>query len=196
MASRTVYSCGCAECGDIFYLCERLDHQDYVAMEEVIVNALLDQPASSARWEGIGVSDSSYHEETGAQVLTDITKKGMPFPKLSQTMKEVIVTDPTTGGKKGQKLERFDLIPNEFEIALARHYGKGAEKYEDRNWEKGYRWSLSVGALRRHLAAWLGGEQCDAETGSNHLIAVAWHACALYIFELRRLGTDDIRTRC
>lgn len=106
---------------------------------------------------------------------------------------EVIVVDPTTGGKKGQKLERFDLIPNEFERALARHYGVGTVKYDDRNWEKGYRWSLSVGALRRHLAAWLDGESVDAETGSNHLIAVAWHAIALFIFELRGLGTDDVR---
>ena len=131
------------------------------------------------------------NEETGAQVLADLISKGMPFP----TMKEVIVTDPITGGKKGQKLERFDLIPNEFERALAIHYGVGATKYEDKNWEKGYRWSLSVGALRRHLSAWLGGESIDVETGSNHLIAVAWHAIALYIFELRGLGTDDVRPK-
>lgn len=106
---------------------------------------------------------------------------------------ETTVVDPITGGAKGQKLQRFDLIPNEFEIALAEHYGKGATKYADRNWERGYKWSLSVGALRRHLAAWLGGESNDPETGSNHLIAVAWHAVALFIFELRDLGTDDVR---
>ena len=106
---------------------------------------------------------------------------------------ETIIVDPQTGGRKGQKLERFDLIPNEFEIALARHYGVGCRKYEDRNWEKGYRWSLSVGALRRHLAAWLSGESIDVETGSHHLIAVAWHAAALFVFEMRGLGTDDVR---
>ena len=106
---------------------------------------------------------------------------------------EIIVIDPITGGKKGQKVERFDLIPNEFERALARHYGVGATKYEDRNWEKGYKWSLSVAALRRHLSAWLSGESVDPETGSNHLIAVAWHAIALFTFELRGIGTDDVR---
>lgn len=108
---------------------------------------------------------------------------------------EKMTVDPQTGGQKAIKLERFDLIPSEFESALARHYGKGAEKYADRNWERGYRWSLSVGALRRHLALWLEGESIDAETGSNHLIAVAWHAIALFIFELRGLGTDDIRRK-
>jgi hypothetical protein len=112
-----------------------------------------------------------------------------------ELMNEVRVVDPTTGGEKGSKEERFDLIPNEFERALALHYGKGARKYADRNWERGYKWSLSVAALRRHLSAWLDGESLDAETGSSHLIAVAWHACALFIFELRGLGTDDIRRK-
>lgn len=108
-------------------------------------------------------------------------------------MTEIRVVDPTTGGEKGSKIERFDLIPNEFERALATHYGVGARKYADRNWERGYKWSLSVAALRRHLAAWIDGEDCDPETGSNHLIAVAWHAIALFIFQIRRLGTDDVR---
>ena len=106
---------------------------------------------------------------------------------------EVRIVDPTTGGQKGSKLARFSLLPPEFIWALAEHYGKGALKYEDRNWQKGYRWGLSVDALQRHLHQWLMGEDNDAETGSNHLIAVAWHACALFIFQLRGLGTDDVR---
>lgn len=124
-----------------------------------------------------------YHDSAGDLVM------GPPI----LTSSEVIVTDQTTGGQKGQKLERFDLIPSEFETALARHYGKGAAKYADRNWERGYSWSLSVGALRRHLALWLEGEDYDPENGSSHLIAVAWHAIALFIFHRRGLGTDDIR---
>jgi Domain of unknown function (DUF5664) len=62
---------------------------------------------------------------------------------------------------------------------LAEHYGKGSEKYEDRNWERGYDYSLSYAALCRHLFSWWGGEDIDPETGTNHLIAVAWHAFAL-----------------
>lgn len=105
---------------------------------------------------------------------------------------EVRVVDPKTGGEKGSKLARFSLIPPEFVWALAEHYGKGAKKYEDRNWERGYKWSLSIDALERHLAQWKQGETHDAETGTHHLIAVAWHACALFIFSLRGLGTDDV----
>lgn len=107
---------------------------------------------------------------------------------------EVRVVDPTTGGEKGSKLQRFSLIPYEFLWALAEHYGVGARKYADRNWERGYRWSLSLDAHSRHLNLWLRGEDNDEETGSNHLIAAAWHLIALYIFQRRGLGTDDIRT--
>lgn len=62
----------------------------------------------------------------------------------------------------------------------------------DRNWERGYKWSYSVDALERHLNQWLLGEDIDEETGSHHLIAVAWHAAALFIFQLRRIGTNDV----
>lgn len=107
---------------------------------------------------------------------------------------EVRVTDPNTGGQKGSKIQRFSLIPSEFVWALAGHYGVGARKYEDRNWERGYKWSLSYDALMRHLNQWLQGEDQDIETGTHHLICVAWHVCALFIFQFRKLGTDDLRT--
>ena len=114
----------------------------------------------------------------------------------SETAKqEIRITDAKTGGQKGSKLARFALIPAEFLWALAEHYGLGARKYDDRNWERGYKWSLSVDALLRHLNQWLMGEDNDEETGSNHLIAVAWHACALFIFQRRNLGTNDVRSR-
>lgn len=106
---------------------------------------------------------------------------------------EVRTVDAVSGGEKGEKLQRFSLIPPEFLWELASHYGRGARKYADRNWERGYKWSLSVDALLRHLYLWLGGEDDDAETGTNHLIAVAWHAVALFTFQVRGLGTNDVR---
>lgn len=106
---------------------------------------------------------------------------------------ETRITDPTTGGQKGQKLAQFSLIPSKFLWALAEHYGVGAQKYARNNWRLGYNWSLNVDALHRHLYAWLGGEQRDPETGSHHLVAVVWHAITLYIFETDKLGTDDVR---
>lgn len=119
------------------------------------------------------------------------------------------VTDPETGGQKGVKLERFELIPVEPLVALARLYGKGALKYAPDNWRRGYSWRLSIGAVFRHLAWWLlrksydtangekgGPIEYDADgkpihTGEHHLICVAWHCFTLITFELHGLGTDD-----
>jgi len=105
---------------------------------------------------------------------------------------EVRVVDPKTGGEKGVKEDRYDLVPFEFEDALARHYGRGAKKYADRNWERGFKWGFSLRAARGHIHCWLNGERYDAETGSHHLISAIWHLVALYIFDLRKLGTDTI----
>lgn len=97
----------------------------------------------------------------------------------------------STGGQKGRKLARFDLLPPEALWALAEHYGKGAEKYEDHNYRRGYPWSWSYAALQRHAQAFWSGEDVDEETGSHHLVAVAWHALTLYLFGLEHPENDD-----
>lgn len=93
-------------------------------------------------------------------------------------------TTSSTGGQKGVKLERYDLIPAEALQELARHYGRGSEKYTDNNWRKGYEWSKSYAALMRHIQAFWMGEDMDEETGSPHLVAVAWHAFTLLTYFL------------
>ncbi|BCP41477.1 hypothetical protein MINTMi27_15700 [Mycobacterium intracellulare] len=93
---------------------------------------------------------------------------------------EVRVTSET-GGQKGTKLARFDLIPPQI-WELAEHYGKGAQKYDDDNWKRGYDWKLSYAAAQRHLHAFWAGEDIDPETGTKHVIAAAWHCMALAWF--------------
>ena len=110
--------------------------------------------------------------------------------RLNAAPGEVRVTS-ATGGQKGKKLERFDLIPVGALLEVARVYGKGAEKYEDRNWELGYDWSLSFAAMQRHAWAFWGGTSRDPETGVHHLASVVFHAMALMEFEGRGKGTDD-----
>lgn len=104
---------------------------------------------------------------------------------------EIRSTDAATGGQKGRKLARFALLPFDALWAVAEHFGRGAEKYEDRNWERGYPWDWSADALQRHFAAWWQGEDRDPETGSLHITAVAWHALVLLTFQLRGIGTDN-----
>lgn len=120
-------------------------------------------------------------------------------------------TTSSTGGQKGVKLQRYDLIPVNPLRLLAEHFGRGALKYDDHQWRKGYEWSKSYSALHRHLADfWAGydydvcsnhpdecsnepapGQQdalfldedtCFNHTGSHHMVAVAWHAFVLLEF--------------
>jgi hypothetical protein len=90
---------------------------------------------------------------------------------------------------------RFDLMPPEALIALADHYQKGAEKYADRNWERGMDWGKCFASMERHAWAWMSGEDIDPETGSHHMVAVAWNALALYVYDQRNIGVDD-RPNC
>jgi hypothetical protein len=128
-------------------------------------------------------------------------------------------TTSSTGGQKGVKLARHDLIPTGPLTELAEHFGVGASKYANHQWRNGYEWSKSYAALMRHLTEFWGGkdydvcsndpEGCshvDAEgrpfvavredacfnhTGSHHMAAVAWHAFALLEFKDRFPEHDD-----
>lgn len=93
-------------------------------------------------------------------------------------------TVSASGGEKGVKRARFDLIPSDALWELAELYGAGGEKYDDRNWERGYEWSKSFAALQRHLHLYWMGHEIDQETGCHHLASVAWHALALLHFAL------------
>jgi hypothetical protein len=59
-----------------------------------------------------------------------------------------------TGAQRdnGEMKGRFDLVTPQGELRLARHYELGAEKYADRNWEKGMPIGRMVSAAMRHLS--------------------------------------------
>ena len=112
-------------------------------------------------------------------------------PQVAKPSTEIRITDPKTGGQKGQKDERFDLMPFDALEEVARVYGTGAKKYADDNWLKGYSWRLSAGALLRHVGRFMLGEDYDRESGHLHLAHAAWHCMTLITFKMRALGTDD-----
>lgn len=90
------------------------------------------------------------------------------------------------GGNKfdGDKL-RYDLVSPHFEMELARVMTYGAKKYGDRNWEKGISVSRYYSALRRHLSAWIAGEEMDEESNLHHLAHAT--ACIMMMKETVRL---------
>jgi hypothetical protein len=104
---------------------------------------------------------------------------------------EVRVTNSTTGGEKGQKPQRMDLIPWSAVMDVSEVYAFGATKYADHNWRRGYAWSLSYGALLRHLAAWIDGEDRDPESGLSHVAHAGFHCLALLTFARECPDLDD-----
>lgn len=96
----------------------------------------------------------------------------------------------TEGAKYDTGKVRLDLIPPELITAVGTILTFGANKYADRNWEKGMSWGRVFGALMRHLWAWWAGKDKDEETGESHL----WHAACciafLIAYEERGVGED------
>lgn len=90
--------------------------------------------------------------------------------------------------------ERYDRIPPDALRQLAKHFGVGAKKYADDNWTRGYDWRLTFAAANRHAEQWRAGEEIDPETGSNHLIAFAWHM--LVLDEFTRINRDGDTRYC
>jgi hypothetical protein len=88
-------------------------------------------------------------------------------------------TTSSTGGEKGVKAQRHDLLPRPALDAIAEVYAFGAQKYADHNWRRGYEWGKSYAALQRHLTAWWDGEDLDPESGLSHLGHAGFHVFAL-----------------
>ena len=97
-----------------------------------------------------------------------------------------------TGGiKHDSGKPRMELLAPEALFGTASVLTFGAAKYADRNWEKGMQWSRVFGALMRHLWLWWRGEDCDAESGLNHLHHAACCIMFLQAYDARKTGTDD-----
>jgi len=87
--------------------------------------------------------------------------------------------------------ERFDLLPVLPLMEVAQVYTMGAEKYEDRNWEKGMKWSRIFAAMLRHAFKYWAGEVRDKENGQHHLASVVFNAFALMEYERTYPELDD-----
>ena len=108
------------------------------------------------------------------------------------TQGEERITNEKTGGQKGRKPQRMELLP--FDVLMehvAPLYAFGASKYADHNYRKGYDWSLSFGAMMRHATQFWHGEEADEETGCAHLASVVFHALALLLFAKEHPELDD-----
>ena len=86
---------------------------------------------------------------------------------------------------------RMELLPVRPIEDIASVLTLGAKKYDDRNWEQGFDYTRTYGALQRHLHAWYKGEDIDPETGLSHLAHAG--CCLMFLLEFTHsgAGTDD-----
>ena len=85
---------------------------------------------------------------------------------------------------------RFDLIPFQGLMRLARQYEEGAKKYADRNWEKGMPISRYCDAAMRHLVKYI-----DGWDDEDHAAAVVWNMMAVMHHECELPGMQDLPNR-
>lgn len=108
----------------------------------------------------------------------------------------------TEGVKYDTGKVRLELLPPEFLFAVAQILTFGANKYADRNWELGMKWSRVFGALMRHMWTWWGNKSerttnnflfgpLDTETGYSHLHHAGACLAFLITYEERNIGEDD-----
>jgi hypothetical protein len=74
---------------------------------------------------------------------------------------------------------------------IARVLTFGAQKYEERNWEKGMNYSRLYRAAFGHMNKWWAGIRNDHETGIHELLHAGCSIMMLYHYEATRTGRDD-----
>lgn len=100
---------------------------------------------------------------------------------------------PNVATKHDADKPRPELLPADVLLSVSYTFAFGAKKYSDRNWEQGFAWSRLVGALFRHVYAWMGGERLDPESGRSHLDHALAMLLMLRAHEIRALGEDDLK---
>lgn len=108
--------------------------------------------------------------------------------KQEDFMKE----EQAVGVKYDSGKSRMELISPIAMEELGKVLAYGAKKYEDHNWRKGIQWSRIIGALLRHLFAYMRGERIDPESGCSHLAHVLCNAHFLVHYEHTRKEFDDL----
>jgi len=139
-----------------------------------------------------GLPIYAYDVEQGKRLLSkDAVDAGKLGQDPASTSGEVRVINSKTGGQKGSKAQRMDLLPWRELMEVAELYAAGAEKYEPHNWRRGFDWSLGFAAMMRHAGLFWEGEDYDQETGKHHLTSVVFHALELLYFAKHYPELDD-----
>jgi hypothetical protein len=126
----------------------------------------VDYPASVMRSEV--VIRPVYNYEVGSIVTEDLPITYLQV--LPAADKTIFPTGAARSNADGRG--RFDLVPYEAILALARRFEMGAVQFGENNWLKGQPLSRLLSSMRRHA------HQINYDFSEDHLGAVLWNAAA------------------
>ena len=91
-------------------------------------------------------------------------------------------------GREGKKKTPLQLLPPEAMRAGAQVLKLGASKYGEWNWRtsEGVEAMTYVGAIRRHLDAFVEGVEIDEESGESHIAHIL--AGAMILLDAKKAG--------
>lgn len=89
--------------------------------------------------------------------------------------------DLQTGVKHDSGKVRMELLSPIALEEIAKVMTAGAIKYGDHNWHGGIAWSRVIGALLRHVFAFIRREDNDPETGLSHMAHAG--CCILFLLD-------------
>lgn len=121
------------------------------------------------------------------QPIHDFIGNGLSMINSERVVeKKEDVIEKEKGRKDDKDKLRFDLISPFALEEIAKVLSFGANKYGDRNWEKGLSYDRLLGAMYRHINAFQQGNIIDSDNGCHHMASVAF--CAMAILHFHKTG--------
>lgn len=158
------------ECGAVLTVTELFDRDFYT-----------DRTGETGTWVwSIDEEDNSWER------IEELTENVLPIETITETTPvqtfDTGARRDTTEGKS-----RPDLIPGDVILRIGHHFAMGAEKYGERNFEKGIPSSRTQASLCRHLEQFKSGD-----TSEDHLAAIASNTIFLMFNENKFEGDRTI----
>lgn len=112
--------------------------------------------------------------------------------KKDKEKKDIMATTGKGGGLRFNEGKlRYDLVEPRAHRDMVEVLTDGANKYFDRNWEKGLSWTSVLASLKRHIAAIERGEDRDPESTRLHIAHAACNVHFLNAFYYTFPQGDD-----
>ena len=140
------------------------------------------------------IKDSGVRETYKSGAVRDTSKnKGrcdlLPLSVVAKLMKDNVMTYISYFQSTRQPKFLYQALEEVMQddkpyliLELSKHFEKGAEKYEERNWEKGIPEDRYIDSAVRHYLKYLNGENDE-----DHYISFVWNLFCL-IWTVENLG--------